>query len=285
MATRPFRRRRLGRELEKLRSAAGLTPDQARRAADVSLSTLNRVENGALAVRVNTVRGMLDAYQAKDSDREAILELARRAAEPAFYHSYGDVLPEWFELYVDLENEAHELATYDSQFLNGLVQTREYARSLYLVARPDADPKTIDKMVELRLQRQQRVLDGELSLRMIVDEVALKKAYGGPEVFHGQLEHLLKIARLRRVSFQLLPAGPEQPAVAGSFHLLDFEHRDDPTVVYVETEDGALYLEKDKATRAYARSYDRLRAAAYSPEESAVKIAQLMEEISDANTA
>jgi transcriptional regulator with XRE-family HTH domain len=301
MATRPFRRRRLGRELEKLRLAArpdagqarrlgidpagvrGLTPAQTARLADVNLSTVSRVENGTLAVKINTVRGLLEAYGTTGANREAILELARSASEPAFWHSFTGVLPTWFHLYVDTEAEASGLATYDCQFINGLVQTEEYARALYQVARPDDEADAIDKMVALRLQRQQQVLNGKLKLRMILDEVALHRAYGGPSVLRGQLEHLLKIARLRRVSLQLLPASPEQPAVAGSFHMLDFDHPDDPTLVYVETEAGALYLEKSEEIRAYARAYDRLRAAACSPEDSAARIVQLMEETSDAN--
>lgn len=303
MATRPFRRRRLGRELEKLRLAArpdaeqarrlgidpagvrGLTPAQTARLADVNLSTVSRVENGTLAVKINTVRGLLEAYGTTGANREAILELARSASEPAFWHSFVGVLPSWFQLYVDTEAEASELAVYDCQFINGLAQTEDYARAMYQMGKPDEDPDAIDQMVALRLQRQQRIVSGKLKLRMILDEVALQRGFGGPAVFRAQLEQLLKIARLRRVSLQLLPSGAEQPAVVGSFHMLDFDHPDDPTLVYVETEAGALYLEKQQEIRAYARSYDRLRAAAYSPEETAARITQLMEEVSDVNGA
>lgn len=276
MGTRPFIRRRLGRELAALRKAAGLTADQVSKHADVDGSSITRIENAKLAARVTTIRAILDAYQPAPDRRAAIVELARQANAHTWWHDFaGGTLPKWFEVYVDLEAEASELATWDVQFINGLVQTADYSRALFSGSRPEAKLDDIERQIELRMGRQKRVLNGELSVRMVLDESALLRRYGSKETMQGQLEHLAEVAQLRNVSFQLLPLGTKE-SVVGSFHLVDFADPEDPPVVYIEHEHGGLYLEKPNQIRQYARSYDRLRAAALSPEETAERVAQLV---------
>jgi transcriptional regulator with XRE-family HTH domain len=277
MATRPFRRRRLGRELLKHRKAANLTAEKTAKEAGVDPSTVTRIEAGSMGFKLTTIRALLDVYNVPIPERKPLLELARESGQGAWWHSYGDVLPDWFEVYVDLEAEASEVATWDTQFINGLVQTEEYARALFLGARPEAPADGIERQIELRMVRQKRVLNGELFVRMILDELALRRTYGDPEVVRVQIEHLLRLAELRNVSFQILPA-TARASIVGSFHVMEFPKDDDPSVVYIEHEHGSLYLEKPKQVAQYSRAYDRLRAAALSPEDSVVLIAKLVKE-------
>jgi transcriptional regulator with XRE-family HTH domain len=278
-ATRPFLRRRLGRELTKLREDRGLLAEAAAKLASVSQSTISRVESGKLAVRVNTIRGMLDAYEVVGGKRDALLELAGQAnTGTAWWHSYrGGPLPDWFEIYVDLEGEADSLQIVDMQFVNGLVQTAEYARAVYRAARPDADADQIETLVQLRMDRQKRLTSGGQDLTLVIDETALLRQYGGPDVMRDQYRHLVELAERPRISVALVPADA-QAGVVGSFTILDFPEEDDPSVVYIEHDAGALYLEDPAEIRQYARAYGRLQTAALDLKSSAARIAKMIKE-------
>ena len=280
MAMRPFRRRRLGRVLAAEREQRSMSVEQLAGSAEVAVSSINRIESGKMGAKIATLKAIMDVLDVPMDRREVIRSLARHANTAAWWQPYtGDgVLPDWFQLYVDLEEEASDLAIFDPQYINGLVQTEDYARAMYRVGRPADADTTIDRLVAVRMERQRRLVDGDMTLRLVMDESALSKQFGGPALMRGQLQRLLDLAELRRVEMQILPA-IEQPGIIGGFHLLDFSDPDDPAVVYIEHEAGAWYLEKPPQIHAYARAYDRLRAAARSPQESVVHVAQLMKEL------
>src|SRR4051812_48432503 len=176
-STRTLRRRRLAVALRKLRDSAGMTAEQAASGADISQASLSRIENAVVAIKVNTVKALLDTYRITGPDRDILLQLARQSNQQGWWQSFSDAVPKWFQTYVDLEAQADELSIYDTQFVNGLVQTREYARAIYLASRPDDSPEETDRLVDLRMARQQRLLDGELRLRLVLCEWVLSQAY------------------------------------------------------------------------------------------------------------
>lgn len=279
MGTRPFIRRRMGRELAALRKASGLTVEQVARSADVNPSSVSRIEAAKMPARVVTIKSILDVYEPTPDQRAAVVELARQATADTWWHPYvGGALPKWFEFYVDLEQEADTLSIYDAQFVNGLAQTEEYARALFRASRPDATSERIDKLVQLRMDRQRRVVDGKVSLILILDELALRRRFGDHGIMRRQYEHLLELADIPGVSLAVLSVDA-QPGVVGSFTVLDFPADEDPSVVYIEHEVGALYLEKSAQIRQYARAYGRLQTAALDLEASASRIAQLVKEL------
>lgn len=268
MSRGSFRRRRLGRELRRLREEQGLTGEAVAKALDIAPSTLSRIETAAMVIQPKNVRLLLDHYGIGDGKRDALLTLAREAKQQSWWHTYGDVLPDWFEVYVDLEGEADSLSAYDAQMVNGLVQTEDYARALLTASRPEDAQEEIDRRVELRMRRQARLLGGGLRLHLILDECALHRTYGDTNVMTGQVRHILALAELRNVTVQILPGARASAGVVGSFSVLEFGP-DDPVVVYVENEVSALYMERPEHVRQYSRLYGRLQAAALDPSSSA----------------
>jgi transcriptional regulator with XRE-family HTH domain len=268
-----------------LRDQAGLTLEQVAQRAGTAAgeSTISRIERGVVIPRPDTLRAVLAVYNL-DADTVAdVMRMAAAAQQPPSWIPYSSVVAKWFGRYLDLEGEADELSAYDPTTINGLVQTPAYARAVILATRPDTPCEQIQQEVELRQQRQQRLLSGELALSLVLSDDVLGRTYGGPQVHRGQLEHLLELAgtQHRRVSIQLLPAA-RPPAITGPYHLIDFPNPVDSSVVYLETEVGALYLDELDEVRRYARIHGTLRAAARSPEDSAAIIAQRLEEMSDA---
>ena len=87
-----------------------------------------------------------------------MLTLAQHANSPGWWARYDDVLPDWFETYVGLEQATSLIRTYELQFVPGLFQTEDYARAVTVLGHRAASAEEIDRRVSLRLKRQQ-ILD------------------------------------------------------------------------------------------------------------------------------
>lgn len=125
--------------------------------------------------------------------------------------------------------------------------------------------------------RQRRLTgDDPVELVAIVDEAALRRGVGGPEVMHAQLAHLVEAAALPTVTLQVLPfrAGAH-PAVEGAFTVLSFGHLGEPDLVYVEHPWGAAHVERPADVADARLTFDRLRSEALSPVASVELIDQL----------
>lgn len=280
---RPFKARRLGRELLGLRKKREMSAAEVAKTAQprVAESSVTRIEAATMAANSARVRSLLDVYDVRGEQRDVLLKLAREANSEAWWHAFTGrgALPKWFEVYVDLEAESDELNLFDPQYVNGLAQTEDYARALISAGRQgDGDvAATIDRRVELRMERQRKVIDQQVTVNMILDESALRRVYGGPAVMVAQCEKLLEVADYARCTLQVLPLDAP-PAVVGGFHVLEFPEPDDPPVVYSENEHGAIYLESADEVREYRRTFGRLQAAAHSPEASKATIRSMIKE-------
>jgi hypothetical protein len=86
----------------------------------------------------------------------------------------------------------------------------------------------------------------------VVDEAALRRPVGGPEVMRGQLERLIEATKLPNVTLQVLPFEVgAHPAMLGSFSILRFPDRELPDVVYLEHLTNAVYLDKREEVERY----------------------------------
>lgn len=269
-------RRRLAAELRSQRDHAGLTPDDAARAADISKSALWRLESGSVKPRVPVVRSLLLAYGADPDLTAVLLQLARDAGQPGWWHQYGGAYPDWFEVYIGLEGEATELCMYQIQLIPGILQTEAYARAIITADHGDKPTSEIDRMVRFRMARRS-VLDRPepSALRIVLDEAALHRVVGGPEVMRSQLEYLLTIADHPAVYLRILPfdAGAH-PAMGTPFTILTFDQ--DPAVVYLENFVSAVYPERPDQLTRFTLAFSHLCDAALTPAQSAEAIRDRM---------
>jgi transcriptional regulator with XRE-family HTH domain len=267
-----MRRRRLARELARLREERGMTIRQAASALEWDPSKLSRVEGLQRGIIVRDVRRLLDLYQVTgEADREALFELARQAKQRGWWQAYADVMPSEYANLIGLEAEAAEIRTYQPELIHGLLQTADYARAVIRAGRPGDTAAEVARRVELRMTRQQ-ILDRDdpLRLRVILNEAAARRVVGGPDVMRAQLTALTAERERSNVTVQLLPfTAGEHPAMAsGPFVLLDFPQAADPGVVNAENLTGSLLLDVPDDFRQYARTFDFLQAAALGPRES-----------------
>jgi transcriptional regulator with XRE-family HTH domain len=269
----------LGIQLRRLRELKGLTPEEAGYEIRASRSKISRVEHGRVGFKERDVRDLLTLYGVTDeSERQRMLSLASQANDQGWWAKYDDILPDWFESYVGLEQATSLIRTYELQFVPGLFQTEGYARAVTVLGHRAAPASEIDRRVSLRMQRQELLLSDE-SPRFwaVIDESALRRAVGGRDVMRGQLRRLLDIAELPGVTLQVMPfSRGGHPAAGGSFTVLRFAEQDLPDIVYIEQLTGALYLDRRDEVDHYMEVMNRLSAEAETPADSAALLRKII---------
>jgi transcriptional regulator with XRE-family HTH domain len=263
----------LGSQLHRLRESRGISAEQAAEAIRGSHSKISRMEHGRVGFKDRDVNDLLTLYGVTDSEeRAALLNLAREANTPGWWHAYSDVLTAWLEPYVGLEAAASVLRTYEVQFVPGLLQTEEYARALIRQGAAASEDE-IERRAELRLSRQEILGGGNPpQVWAVVDEGALRRPVGGREVLRRQLEHLIAMTEHPAITIQILPfTAGSHSAMGGPFTILRFAEPDLHDVVYIEQLTSALYLDKPSEVDSYLEVMEQLCLQA-EPAGNTVKI-------------
>ncbi|MGV9771223.1 helix-turn-helix domain-containing protein [Streptosporangium sp. NPDC003464] len=274
----------LGAQLRRLRTARGISREDAGYAIRASHAKISRLELGRVGFKERDVADLLTLYGVTaPGDREPMLDLARQANAPGWWHRYGDLLPSWFEVYVGLEEAASIVRTYEVQFVPGLMQSPGYARAVIMLVHGGASAEEVDRRVALRMARQERLTRPDApTLWAVMDEAVLRRPIGGEQVLRAQVDHLLELTELPNVRLQIMPFHRGGHAAAGGpFSILRFPERDLPDVVYMEQLTSALYVDKLEETDHYMQVMDRLCVQAYSVSDSKRFLRDLRAELPD----
>ncbi|WP_269082843.1 helix-turn-helix domain-containing protein [Allosalinactinospora lopnorensis] len=271
-------------ELRRLRENVGMTGEEAAEKMSWSGSKLSRIERGQVASNSDDIRDLLELYGVNEPGlRQTLVMLARESRRRGWWHVYGDVLPERFEVYLGLEPEANALHFYQSVVVPGLVQTERYARALLQAHPMEVDAREIERRVELRIRRQELLFqENPPKTWVVLDEAVLHRPIGGPEVMAEQLQHLMKISTEQHITVQVLPFGAgAHSGLNGSFDILEFPEADvyAPRLVHLENLTNSLYIEKAKEVQNYILAFEYLRATALLPEQSRELIAEAEQRI------
>jgi len=281
-------RRQLGRYLRDLRNEAGLTVRAAARQLERSEPTLWRMENGLTSMRSIEVEAMCRLYGAGEDITKALVALAKETKARGWWQAYGDVVPEWFDLYVGLEAAASRISWYESELVPGLCQTEDYARALIRLDHQDAADDEIDRYVQLRMGRQailRRPIDPPV-LQVALRESILRCPVGGSPVMAAQLRGLVQASELPNVSLRVVPfaAGLHPGMMSGPFEVLRFPVNgggleSEPPTVYADIYTGAIYLDKKHEVECYDRAFGDIWEIALGEGESRDLIRQAAEEL------
>jgi transcriptional regulator with XRE-family HTH domain len=272
-----LRGRRLAVELMRRREASGLSREEAARRLEWSTSTIFRIETGRSRPQPGNVRVLLDLYGVTGSERDGLIQLARESRQPGWWHSFRDVLPNPYEVYIGLEGGAASIRNFEPVVVPGLLQTEDYARAMFKGGPRELERDEIERRVEVRLARQQILTrDDRPRLWAVIDEAVIHRLVGDPAVMRAQLGHLIDTAEQGKTTVQVVPfrAGAHA-GTTGPFVILDFPEPTDPAVVYVETLAGDIYLEERADVNRYTIAFDRLLAAALHPDDSVRLIQQV----------
>ncbi|MDL4773794.1 helix-turn-helix domain-containing protein [Actinomadura xylanilytica] len=249
-----------------------------------SIAKLSRIETASQRVQVTDLGQLADLYRVTGERRDQLLALARTARQCGWWDAYADTIQTDYAAYIELEVEAKSLRCFDGLVINGLLQTERYAQEIIRVGLMQfAPPSEIDRRVDVRRTRQAVLTEREpepLRLWSIIDEAALRRMTGGPEVMSRQFERLLEFAGLPNVMLQVLPfqAGAH-PAVTGTFALMDFPGKHMADVVYLDGLTGALYVEDDVQVHTYGLAFNQLAMNALGVDDSLALIAELAKRV------
>jgi transcriptional regulator with XRE-family HTH domain len=275
------RRMLVGAQLRRLRTEAGISREEAAEAIRASEWKIHRLENGQVGFKERDIVDLLRRYGVDDPGEVAeFAALAREANTPGWWQQYGDVLPQWFRAYVDLESAATLIRTYEGQFVPGLLQTDDYIRAVIRGAGLESSEE-LGRRVRLRMARQ-TLLTREHPPRLwaVVDEAALRRPVGGRDVMRGQLERLIAAAKLPNVTLQILPfAGGAHPAMVGAYTILRFADRELPDVVYLEHLTNAVYLDKREEVEKHLDVMELLCVNSEPPAKTVELLAEILAEL------
>lgn len=263
-----IRRRRLARILRDLREENGHTLDSASKESGVPRSTIGRLE-GHEGKRIQSAHldALASLYNLDEQTWKSIHQLAKDAGERGWWSKYKDIfsasgLPSF-------EVEASCIRAYQAQVLPGLLQTADYTRAVF-TGTSAFQEEQVQRHIDGRMKRQEilkRLHPPEYIA--IVDEAALRRFAGGPEVMRGQLEHLTTLAQHPKISIHVLPfSAGMHAATLGSFQILDFPEATDPTIAYIEAPTCKIFSEEEEEIRRYEAMWREAHNAALTAAQS-----------------
>ncbi|MFK4043173.1 helix-turn-helix transcriptional regulator [Nonomuraea wenchangensis] len=252
-----------GAELRRMREEAQLTQAELGRRAGYSSSQIGAVEVG------------------KRSPTEQFLTEVEKALGPGLRDLWSslsrhrDTAPVWFAPWLQEEEQAHSLSTWQPLVVPGLLQTADYARAL-LESENGYDLERIDALVAARLARQ-RVLSRTHPPRYLVvlDEGVLSRPIGGPDVMREQLERLLEATHVPHITVQICPLGAN-PGLSGGIVIAKAPNGTRRTV-YLETAAEPLVTSHAEVVEMVTMKLDAIRADAL-PQRASVEFIRKMVE-------
>ncbi|MGC0415196.1 helix-turn-helix domain-containing protein [Embleya sp. AB8] len=254
----------LASQLSRLRDASGKSLAQLAEDTRYDRSYLHRLETGERLSERPVMKALDDVYKTggllvwlwkrarKEASRERYKEFMAWEAQAAIMHKYMVAIP-------------------------GLIQTEAYARTV-LSSQPMATVDELETQVAERLARQDLLhRDPPPSVRVILDEAAIRRPVADVKVWRAQLGHIVEAAQSPNIVVQLLPfAAGSHDLMGGSLSLLWMP--DGTAVAYLEGSKSGAVIEDPTEVAQHRLSYDRVRDSALSPNESVSFIEQVMEE-------
>jgi transcriptional regulator with XRE-family HTH domain len=258
----------LGAQLGKVRASRGFTQPELAQAAMISLDTLESIEQGRRPLTVPLAK-LFDELLSTGG----ALEVGAQ-----YLPDLGAAIAVWAQEFVDEEQRAIAISSFENQVLPGLLQTEAYMRAIFDCRVPIRHPDENASHIAARLARQE-ILQRKVPpiLSFVISEAVVRDRIGGPDVHREQLLHLRKCADMPGVTIQILPLGVTAHAgLSGPFVLLetpDHEH-----FAYAETQRGSQLIHNADEVSILAARYAMLRAQALNPEETKGLLEQLLGE-------
>ncbi|WP_030056657.1 Scr1 family TA system antitoxin-like transcriptional regulator [Streptomyces novaecaesareae] len=210
------------------------------------------------------------AHRTPPPDLPPLLDTALPSADGFFTRFYPlvstDSFPDWSRRYMTLEPLANTHLKF-SLSIPGLWQTENYGRAFLRLGRPRASEEEIRERWNRRQARQQ-ILHSPAPpfMWVVLDEAAVRRDVGSPEITREQIRHVINIAQGANATVQILPIDRPHGAMGGSLTLLHFD--DAPRVAYLEGVQSGQLIEAPHQVTDMALIYDTLRAEALTPDDS-----------------
>jgi hypothetical protein len=188
-------------------------------------------------------------------------------------------LARWFRQWAKQEEEARNLWTYECRVVPGLLQSEAYARAVFESSAQPLGDEQIEEQVTARLNRQRLLRERQnTGYSFIVEESLFLRHTGGVEVTRRLIDHVMDLAELRNVDFQLMPLRQHNHAgLDGPMQLL--ETPDYRWLAYTEGQRHGHLTSDRKEVATLLTCYAKMRSQALTPEDSLSLLKQLRGEL------
>lgn len=274
------RQERLGRELRRLREAAGLTAREAAHALGTISVTMSRIESGLMGVSEARIRRMATQYACADAQLiDALVEMATDRTR-GWWEEYRAVLPPGFLDLAELEHHARFLRVVSTAHVPGLLQTEDYARAVFAYVVPELPPGDLESRVAHRMRRRVVVeRDGAVEYEAVIHEGVLRTRVADRRTARAQLEEILGQSERPNVTVRVIPfdvdgfAGANSAMVyaGGSVPQLDTAKRDAPQ--------GGPFLDAASQLLRFRTLFRKVESASLDPARSRDFIHRLAKEL------
>lgn len=274
------RRRRLGAELRRLRTAAGLGINDVAAHLECDPSKISRIENGRTGIRPMDLRAVLRLCGVDDEGIiDQMVKVSRESRLQGWWTQYSDSLNKSFADFVALEDSASSIRSYETTFVPGLLQTADYSRVLVHATNPMLDTEQVERLLRIRAERQALLERSGFHFWAVIGEAALRHSVGSPGIRKRQFHALADLAVRPNIDIQILPLDSSiYPVMTGSFNLLSFA-AGDQDVAYQDVANGTVFAEAEEEVARYVYAFDQLRAAATPPLESAALFDEIAKDL------
>lgn len=255
-----------GKEVRRMREAAGLTGKQLADALGCTPQWISTIESGRKISQQTTHD--LDTYFKTDGYFHRLWKLVN---EVEVQH----ILPPGFPEYLEYEKKATSYRIYCALLINGLFQTEDYTRSVLT----SADGANISELTAKRMERQEVLTRASPPHTwLVVDEAALRRPVGSSDIMREQLSFLLEASERINTMIQVVPNSAGYHAgLEGSFTILGFADR--PNLAYTESAGEGILIEKPARVQDKAVRWDLLRGHALPIKESRALIRTILESL------
>ncbi|MEU7896423.1 helix-turn-helix transcriptional regulator [Nonomuraea sp. NPDC049152] len=238
-----------GSELREFRTRAGLSQEQLAERLSYSLSLVCAIE---LARRTPSRDFAERADLVLDTGGSLLRlwPLVRQAAYPA-----------WFRPWLEIEQTARTLQTWQPLLIPGLLQTEDYAREVFR-REPAATAEQAEEAVSARMTRQAVLRRRDPPMYWVVlDEWVVRRTVGSAATMRGQVRALLESAELPNVTVQVVPVDAQAvPGLTGAFVIAKVSG--EPDLVYLESAGEGYVTDRPADVESIARRYDVIRSLA-----------------------
>lgn len=263
------RQKRLGSELRRMRTAAGMSAEYAAGLLGVDRSRISNMESGQRGINAERLRTLACNCDCTDETYvEALVEMAE-PSQTGWWERYRGSLPQGLLDISETEAYAVRLRGANTVHVPGLLQTSEHAMAIFRAVVPELPEHEVALRLAHRSERQSVITrDDPVPYVAVIHEAALRMQFGGRDVTRGQLKYLLEVSEWDHVTVLVLPfdhgafpgAGQTVVYAEGPVRQLD--------TVQIDNSHGPDFLHADSQLAKYRAQLDLLEGLALSPERS-----------------
>ncbi|MFY9806642.1 MAG: helix-turn-helix transcriptional regulator [Pseudonocardiaceae bacterium] len=261
MSTTPVKqvREALGTRLREIRADANLTGRALAAVCEWHFTKVSKLEHGVQAPSEQDIRAWCRACDAEKQVPDLIATV--RAIESMYTEWQRHLragLKRSQTSSVPLYERTKLFRGYENTVIPGLFHTAEYAAAIFRFWNEFLDlPNDVDDAVAARMERQRVLYTGNRRFAFVLEEQTLRTRVGDTEVMLGQLDRVLAVMSLPRVSLGIIPASGERRCLAqGSFWIFDEER------VKVEGISAGLDIAQPREIAVHVKAFALLQQSA-----------------------